>query len=227
MRARAGPTTSGPWSPTWRGALTSDGHQNLAFQVFHEGGVLGLLPLPANQYNLVWSLSLPRFDHLVNLGEADFLAELNAKLQSCADSGRARPPRLARQASRRFGFHLTTSNLENYFSGGRVVFLGDAAHTIHPMLGQGLNLGLRDAHALGLRLARALGRGRGLACAEELLGFEAEAKLRNYAFQAAVEALKVGFESPWAEPARRLGAGLLGASAGARAELYRVANFYT
>lgn len=186
--------------------------------------MLGLLPLPGNQYNLVWSVSLPFYDSLINLTEHDFLAEVNSKLQSGSGANFTCPPQMTSQVSRRFGFYLTTSSLENYFSGRRVVFLGDSAHTIHPMLGQGLNLGIRDARLLGKCLADNLGYGLGLASADGLGKFENEAKLANYALQAAVEGIKVAYQSPWIEGARQGALGLLENSASVREELYRVAN---
>lgn len=202
----------------------SEEHVNVAFQVFHDSGVLGLLPLPNNEYNLVWSVSLPFYDFLVNLSEHDFLAEVNAKLGSGSGANFTCPPQMTSQVSKRFGFHLTSSSLENFFNGGRVVFLGDSAHTIHPMLGQGLNLGIRDARLLGKALAENLGYGLGLASADGLDRFETEAKLSNYALQAAVEGLKVAYESPWVEDIRQGALGLLENSASVREEMYRVAN---
>lgn len=192
--------------------------------MFHNEGVLGLLPLPNNEYNLVWSVSLPFYDYLINLTEHDFLKEVNNKLQSGSGTSFTPPPIMTSQVSKRFGFHLTSSNLENYYSGGRVVFLGDAAHTIHPMIGQGLNLGIQDACSLGTELANNMRYGLGLASSDGLLRFENEAKLRNYALQATVEGLKVVYESPWIEDVRQLTTGFLETNVFIRQELYRLAN---
>ena len=198
----------------------------MAFQVFHESGVLGLLPLPNQTYNVVWSVSLPFYDYLINLSDHDFLEEINSKLQSNKEEDFTRPPTLTSQVSKRVGFHLSTTNLENYFSGQRVVFMGDSAHTIHPMVGQGLNLGIGDARTLAERLADNLRYGLGVSSREALIAFEKEAKLRNYGLQMGVEGLKVLFESPWAEPLREAAAEVVGASAAVREGVYRQANSF-
>jgi 2-polyprenyl-6-methoxyphenol hydroxylase-like FAD-dependent oxidoreductase len=88
--------------------------------VFHDSGVLGLLPLADNGYNVVWSVSLPFYDFLINLPEYDFLCEINSYLQSNTHTQFTPPPTMTSQISKRFGFNLSTSNLENYYNGNKV-----------------------------------------------------------------------------------------------------------
>lgn len=204
----------------------SQEHINLAFQVFHETGVLGLLPLPDSSYNVVWSVSLPFYDYLINLSHYDFLEELNYYLQSNDDSNFIRPPKMVSQISKRFGFNLSTSNLENYYNGNKIVFLGDSAHTIHPMIGQGLNLGIQDARTLGSQLQRNMKYGLGLTANEGLYEFEKEAKLRNYDLQMTVELLKIMYESPWVEQLRQVGSKVVETNPQLREIMYRIANSY-
>ena len=167
---------------------------------------------------------MPYYDYLINLSEYDFLEEINKKLQSSSQENFSIPPLMTAQLTRRFGFHLTSSNLENYFSGGRVVFLGDSAHTVHPMLGQGLNLGIQDARVLGRKLERNLAYGLGLTAFEGLSEYENQAKLQNYQLQLAVEGVKVFYDSPWMENVRKLGTEFLDYSPLIREQLYKMAN---
>jgi 2-polyprenyl-6-methoxyphenol hydroxylase-like FAD-dependent oxidoreductase len=188
--------------------------------------VLGLLPLPDSSYNVVWSVSLPLYDLLINLSDHDFISEINSRLQSSSDQNFTNPPLMTSQIRKRFGFYLSTSNLENYYNGSKVVFLGDSAHTIHPMIGQGLNLGIQDAKTLGYQLQRNMNYGLGLSAKEGLLEFEKEAKLRNYNLQMTVEALKIMYQSPWVEDVRQMGTKIIELSPGIREQMYRIANSF-
>lgn len=124
-------------------------HQGVARQWFGKGGeVLALLPFerpaPAQSYGLVWSCEAQRAQSLVAMSQAEFEHELNAATAGAAGTltlGGARatwPLALARAGS---------------VSGPGWVLLGDAAHLVHPLAGQGLNLGLGDVAALARVLA--------------------------------------------------------------------------
>jgi 2-polyprenyl-6-methoxyphenol hydroxylase-like FAD-dependent oxidoreductase len=124
--------------------LTSDrAHQGLARQWFRAPDVLALLPFdspqPAHSYALVWSLPNERAAALLALDDAAFEHELAG-----ATAGEAGGLKLA---SPRAAWPLMDGRAAHW-SGPGWVLLGDAAHVVHPLAGQGLNLGLADVAAL-------------------------------------------------------------------------------
>ena len=134
--------------------LTSE-HPNtgLTWQRFNEEGPLGFLPLPGGHSSLAWSLPTERARELQALPEPEFLDALNANQDSplgqiIATGSRHLLPLVRRQAQR--------------LVKGRVVLLGDAARSVHPMAGQGLNIGLADAAAIAEVLQQPLPTGPAL-----------------------------------------------------------------
>ena len=113
-----------------------------AFERFTPEGPLALLPL-AGRYALIWSMRPERAERLLAASEADFLRELNA----VAGVAIGRGVRIAKRAVQPLALKVRGARVE-----GSEVYIGNAAQTLHPVAGQGLNLGLRDAWDL----ARAL-----------------------------------------------------------------------
>jgi 2-octaprenylphenol hydroxylase len=114
-------------------------HQHTAYQVFHPDGPLAFLPLvDAHQCSIVWSTEPSRVEELMRLSDEAFNGELErafaSKLGSVTLSGA------------RHSFPLRMRHVQQY-CGKRWVLLGDAAHTIHPLAGLGLNVGLSDVRA--------------------------------------------------------------------------------
>lgn len=114
-------------------------HGNTAFQWFQGGPVLALLPLPGNHVSMVWSLPAAEAGRVEHL-DAQALARevesaMGGALGQLAVVTPARSYPLRRVAARRM-------------VAPRVALAGDAAHVVHPLAGQGLNLGLQDARAL-------------------------------------------------------------------------------
>jgi ubiquinone biosynthesis UbiH/UbiF/VisC/COQ6 family hydroxylase len=117
-------------------------HGCVAHQWFADGNVLALLPLGGPQGNsvaLVWSVREPRADELLALPAQEFQARLMA---ACgAELGRMS------LASERMAWPLQRANAQRWCGPGWAL-AGDAAHNVHPLAGQGLNLGLGDVEAL-------------------------------------------------------------------------------
>lgn len=120
-------------------------HDNTAWERFADGGPLALLPC-GQQLALVWTQSPEHAATRMELDDAAFLAELNAQL-----AGRA-PKMIA--VGPRSSFPLALKAMDQVV-GKRLALIGNAAQALHPVAGQGLNLGLRDADTLATLLEHA------------------------------------------------------------------------
>jgi 2-octaprenyl-3-methyl-6-methoxy-1,4-benzoquinol hydroxylase/2-octaprenylphenol hydroxylase len=165
-------------------------HEQTAWQRFLPCGPLALLPLADGRSSIVWSLPEAEAQRVLNLDDRAFLDELG--LASDFRLGRimATTPRAA--------FPLKLQLAERY-QADRFVLLGDAAHAVHPLAGQGVNLGLRDVTELRDTLLAARNAGRDIGAPHVLrryarrrrsadtldaLGFDALARI--YAWQSPV-----------------------------------------
>jgi 2-polyprenyl-6-methoxyphenol hydroxylase-like FAD-dependent oxidoreductase len=131
-------------------------HGGVAHQWFDDGNVLGLLPMGGSQGNsvaLVWSVLEPRADELLAIKPQDFQMRLQA---ACGNALGA-----MKLTTERMAWPLQKA-LSDRWCGAGWVLAGDAAHNVHPLAGQGLNLGLADAEMLAQVLhAREYWRGLG------------------------------------------------------------------
>lgn len=119
-------------------------HRHTAWQRFLSTGPLALLPLPADECSIVWSATEARAGELLALTPAAFEAELTH-----ASAGVLGPMQLL---SERAAFPLRRLAAQRYVA-PRAALVGDAAHVIHPLAGQGVNQGLEDAAVLAAALA--------------------------------------------------------------------------
>jgi 2-octaprenyl-6-methoxyphenol hydroxylase len=114
-------------------------HSGVAHEYFLPNGPFAILPLKGERANIVWAEPRAAADALLKMPEADFLAELRRRFGDFLGELSLEGPR--------FGYPLSLQLAERMI-GPRVALAGDAAHGIHPLAGQGLNLGLKDVAAL-------------------------------------------------------------------------------
>jgi ubiquinone biosynthesis UbiH/UbiF/VisC/COQ6 family hydroxylase len=121
-------------------------HGGIAYQRFLPTGPLAMLPMTGNLCSIVWSAEEKEADRLMAMDDKAFLEALNATFG----------PVLGRieEAGKRAAFPLK-GQLAKHLVRPRLALIGDAAHTIHPLAGLGVNLGLRDAMVLAQEIADA------------------------------------------------------------------------
>lgn len=125
-------------------------HDAVAHEFFLPNGPFAILPLKGNRSNIVWAEPRAAADALLKMNEADFLAELGRRFGDFLGELSLEGPR--------FGYPLSLQLAERMID-QRVALAGDSAHGIHPLAGQGLNLGLKDCAALAECIADGMSLG--------------------------------------------------------------------
>jgi 2-octaprenyl-6-methoxyphenol hydroxylase len=119
-------------------------HRGRAFERFTDSGPIALLPMSDNRCSLVWSVKTGNETDIIKLSDQDFLAQLQDRFGY----------RLGKliQVGQRNSYPLKLMQADQPVQ-QRIVLIGNAAHSLHPIAGQGFNLGLRDVAALADVLA--------------------------------------------------------------------------
>jgi 2-octaprenylphenol hydroxylase len=157
---------------------TSEPHRETAWQVFLPTGPLAFLPLPGNYSAIVWSTPTAKAEYLLALDDDAFLAELQTAFGTALGRMLSVGPRAA--------YPLRALYATQYVQ-PRIALTGDAAHTIHPLAGQGVNLGLLDAAALAQVLTEGHAQGKDPGSLRLLRRYERWRKGDNLAMLAAME----------------------------------------
>jgi len=151
-------------------ATTAYGQQDITWQQFTPTGPLAFLPLTGHNASLVWYNTPNEVKRLLALPEPRFLEQLHATFP--AELGQIT------EIQGRTSFPLRRQHAQRYCQDG-VVLIGDAAHMIHPLAGQGVNIGLLDAAALAEVLLAAHQAGSSIAGLETLQGYEHQRRRHN------------------------------------------------
>lgn len=162
-------------------------HETIARQVFLESGPLAFLPLACDKLSsIVWSLPTKTAKDLFALEEKEFKLALakafSYRLGDIVD------------VSKRYMFPLQKKESEQYVK-PRVVLVGDAAHTVHPLAGLGFNMGLLDVACLTQVIVEALQRRQDFAAYPLLRRYERWRKADNFAVIAGIDIIKNLFAS--------------------------------
>lgn len=189
VRQQAGIDTLG-WAYDQKGVVctvkTENSHQSTAWQRFLPTGPLAFLPIE-DRCSIVWSTTEEEANKLLQLSDEDFLARLNEAL---GDS----PLGQVKETGKRAAFPLRLQHSKDYVQ-PRLALIGDAAHTIHPLAGQGVNLGLLDAAALFDVIENAVNKKQDVGRYDLLRKFERSRKSDNLLMMGSMDAFKKSFSN--------------------------------
>jgi 2-octaprenylphenol hydroxylase len=157
-------------------------HQNTAWQRFTPFGPVAFLPLAnENLCSIVWSLDTDKANKLKDISTQEFVEKLQQAFESKLGQLKA--------VSKHYGFPLIKRHSQSYLS-HRIALVGDAAHTIHPLAGQGVNLGFQDVASLAKLILQLDSQERDYGLVANLRPFERERKTENMLMQNAMSGFK-------------------------------------
>ncbi|CAL1575895.1 unnamed protein product [Knipowitschia caucasica] len=194
--------------------LSEPTENNVAWQRFLPTGPIAMLPLSDSESSLVWSTSHHVAEELLQLDEESFVDAVNSAfwsnenqsdlvetagsmfrsalsaLMPSAGSPRQLPPSVAAIGPKsRVMFPLGMGHASEYVR-HRVALIGDSAHRVHPLAGQGVNLGFGDVACLTHLLSQAAFNGKDLGATQHLLEYETERQRHNLPMMAAIDLMK-------------------------------------
>ncbi len=191
-------------------------HNGIAHQFFMPPGPLAILPLTGNRSSIVWTESIETAASVNDLADAAYLDYLRPRfgdfLGDIALTGT------------RYSYPLGISIAERFVA-ERVALVGDAAHGIHPLAGQGLNLGIRDIAALAETLTNAKRRGEDIGSATVLETYQSWRRFDANALGFVTDSVNRLFSTsnPLLKAIRTTGLGLINASPSLRQRMMREA----
>ena len=162
---------------------TDISQQDITWQQYFQTGPVAMLPMLGKNASLVWYHNKDEIKRLSSLSNTS----LEREIQQCF------PTKLGEvEVVAKAPFPLTRRHANQYVK-GRVVLLGDAAHTINPMAGQGVNLGFKDVKALQHVLAEAMGNGESWHSPLVLNKYEKKRRNDNLLMMSTMDALYLSF----------------------------------
>lgn len=191
-------------------------HQGCAHQFFMPAGPLAILPLPGNRSSIVWTEETGRAEEINTLPDDAYLEVLRPRFGDfLGEIG---------LAGARFTYPLSLSLAER-FAGDRLALIGDAAHAVHPIAGQGLNAGLKDVAALAEVLVEARRRGEDIGRSDVLERYQRWRRFDVHALALATDTFNRLFsnDNVLLRAGRDLGLGLVGQMPGLRRAFIREA----
>ena len=173
-------------------------HKGTARQLFMATGPIAILPMLGNSSSVVWTENAETASWLFGLKETDFLEQLRPRFGKSLGE--------ISLSGKRFLWPLAL-NLADSIAVDRIALAGDAAHVIHPLAGQGLNLGLRDVATLGEVLVQAARRGEDIGRIDVLERYQQRRRFDSASMAAATDAFNFmySFDSDLARLTRQAG----------------------
>lgn len=191
-------------------------HHGIAHQFFMAPGPLAILPLPGNRSSIVWSEKTEMAHAIQALDDASYIQALRPRFGNFLGA--------ISLAGQRFTYPLNLT-IANHFIGERMALIGDAAHGMHPIAGQGLNAGLRDVGALAEVLTKATRRGEDIGSVLVLERYQQWRRFDTATLAAATDMVNKLFsnDNPLLRLGRDIGMGVVNSLPGLRRGFMREA----
>jgi len=165
---------------------STQAHKSTAWQRFLPTGPLAFLPLSDGRCSIVWSAEDQRADELLAMDDESFCRELEREFDYTLGK--------VESIGQRAAFPLIRRHADEYVKKG-LALIGDAAHTIHPLAGQGVNLGILDAAALAETIVAARAKGQNIASLTTLRKYERWRRADNSLMMYSMSGFKILFSN--------------------------------